>query len=215
LVNFSFPLALKYLTDKFVFSKQFSVKKNIEEVIRLRDFRNDIECKVRDTPFNVLNHLLSLSSFFSPFFSSFCRNFCAVRPSDGGSIHHAVELNGKDGGGEGFADLCQGQNDASENLDRKFENITLDDEILRYSRTENAKKTKTSYFSSSSILLNNLISLFFDDSQTYLLFFNQNKFSFVVVKTSHHKTKHLHVKKNMLFLFLVAQIKYERKAFLE
>ena len=158
---------------------------------------------MRDTPFNVLNHLLSLSSFFSPFFSSFCRNFCAVRPSDGGSIHHAVELNGKDGGGEGFADLCQGQNDASENLDRKFENITLDDEILRYSRTENAKKTKTSYFSSSSILLNNLISLFFDDSQTYLLFFNQNKFSFVVVKTSHHKTKHLHVKKICYFCSLL------------
>jgi hypothetical protein len=200
LVNFSFPLALKYLTDKFVFSKQFSVKKNIEEVIRLRDFRNDIECKVRDTPFNVLNHLLSLSSFFSPFFSSFCRNFCAVRPSDGGSIHHAVELNGKDGGGEGFADLCQGQNDASENLDRKFENITLDDEILRYSRTKNTKKTKTSYFSSSSILLNNLISLFLTTHRLTYCFFNQNKFFFVVVKTSHHKTKHLHVKKYVIFV---------------
>ena len=120
-------------------------------MINLQEIGKDIEWKEKWQPRD-LKHLLSLS--FSSFFSVFLlsvENFCAVRPSDG-EITHAVELNGKDG--EGFVDLCQGRNDlgqgqndgSSENVDRKFETITLDDEILRY-RTETAKtKTKTNYF---------------------------------------------------------------------
>ena len=72
------------------------------------------------------------SFFFLPIFKILCHKKID-REFDDSEASHTVEVsnNGNSREPVGFVDLCQ---EGNKQCDRKFESITLDDEILRYKR---------------------------------------------------------------------------------
>ena len=73
--------------------------------------------------------LIFLPSLFSKIIFLNLRAKKLDREFDDSENSHTVEVSNN--GNAGFVDLCQEEN---KQCDRKFESITLDDEILRYSR---------------------------------------------------------------------------------